>query len=302
MELNAWLVMGGDIKFKIMNITITKGDLVLDYKDFIFPGGEVGVKLNSQNYKFLYDSRDITIFARLQNSNDVIKLSMIKDAVQRFDKNKKINLIMPYIPYGRQDRVCDKGESFSLKVFCDFINNLTFNKVTIIDPHSEVSCALINNSEIITQFDIINKWLDFTNKNKMNILVAPDAGANKKTSEIAKYFQQDSFIRADKLRDLSTGNIKETIVYYDDFKGGNVLCVDDICDGGRTFVELAKVCKAKNCGKFILYVTHGIFSKGLDELLNNGIDEIWTTNSFRNDLTPTDKLHILDLGKLLNYE
>ena len=44
------------------------------------------------------------------------------------------------------------------------------------------------------------------------------------------------------------------------------MIVDDTCDGGRTFIELAKVLRARNAGKIELYVTHGIFSKGLKEL------------------------------------
>ncbi len=91
-----------------MNIKILKNGLTLDYKDFIFPAGEVGVKLNTNDYRY----RDTpathqTIIARLQNSNDVIKLAMIKDALQRFDKTP-IQLVMPYVPYGRQDRACEK--------------------------------------------------------------------------------------------------------------------------------------------------------------------------------------------------
>lgn len=262
-------------------IAIKKNNLTLKFNSFTFPGGEVGIKLNAGDYKFREEKADhTTIIAHVQNSEDILQVAMVKDALQRID-NTPINLFIPYLPYARQDRVCDKGESFSLKVFCDLINNLEFEKVTICDPHSEVAPALLDNVRVISQFDIINKNLEFTKVGINCILISPDSGSNKKTSEIAKYFTHDSFVRADKLRDLTNGNIKETIVYWNDFSKRDVVCVDDICDGGKTFIELAKVCKAKNCGKFILYVTHGIFSKGVKVLYQNGIDEIWTTNSFR---------------------
>lgn len=266
----------------------------LDFKTFIFPGGEIGLKLNSNNYNFLWNENSTIIVANIQNSNDFFQLAMAKNALENLGETN-IKLFLPYVPYGRQDRICDKGESFSLKVFTNLLNSLNFNKVIICDPHSDVTGALINNVKIITQFDIINKWLELTNLAKNCIIISPDAGGNKKTVEIAKYFEHKHFIRADKLRDLATGQIKETIVYCDDFNKRDVVCFDDIIDGGRTFIELAKVCKNKNCGKFILYATHGIFSKGIDELLNNGIDEIWTTNSFKQDLKENSKLHILNL-------
>lgn len=279
---------------------IVKGNLTLDYKSFVFSGGEVSIKLNAGNYKFLWEKADHqTIIARIQNSNDFFELAMLKDALSRLS-DIPINLFLPYVPYARQDRVCDKGESFSLQVFTKLLNSLNFNKVTICDAHSDVTPALINNVRVITQFDLINKNLELTKRIVNCALISPDAGSNKKTAEIAKYLNHREFVRADKLRDLATGDIKETIVYCDDFKGQDVVCLDDICDGGRTFTELAKVCKAKNCGKFILYVTHGIFSKGVEALTHNGIDEVWTTNSFNwfsNNMNPKldDKVNVMNL-------
>ncbi len=270
------------------NIKIIRNKYNLDFKSFVFPAGEVSVKLNlnstaySAKTNFFAASDHQTIIAKIKNSNDVLELAMITNALRKID-NTPIYLLMPYCPYSRQDRVCDKGESFSLKVFADFINSLRFEQVCIVDPHSNVIEAVFNNLQIITQFQIINEWTDFITKickNKGVKFISPDAGSNKKTSEIAGFFQHTDFIRADKLRDLTNGNIKETIVYCDDFNQKDVVCVDDLCDGGKTFTELAKVCKSKNCSKFILYVTHGIFSKGIDILIENGIDEIWTTDSF----------------------
>ena len=274
-------------------ITIKKGNKILDYKSFQFPGGEAGIKLNGNDYNFRESLETPTIIARIQNGESAIRLAMIKDALERFSGKTPIHLFLPYFPYARQDRVCDKGEAFSLKVFADYINHLNFNKVTIIDPHSDVCSALINNVNVITQFDVINKWIEFINRVnvKETIFVSVDNGANKKTAKLAGFFNKTDFVRADKLRDLSNGNIIETIVYKDDFNGMDIVVCDDIIDGGKSFIELAKVCKSKNCGKFILYGTHGIFSKGLEPL--NDIDEIWTTDSFLS----ADVLYALEAQK-----
>ncbi len=223
-------------------------------------------------------------------------IAFIKDAIQQWDgTNPTINLFMPYIPYARQDRVCDKGESFSLKVFGDYINSLGFDKVTVFDPHSDVTKAVFDNLEIVTQLDVISNWRELSNCIGKTILVSPDAGANKKTSDIAKYFAHSSFIRSDKLRDLATGQIKETIVYCNDLQGADVSIIDDLADGAATFCFLAKELKKKNAGNINLYVTHGIFSKGFDTIFNSGITKVWTTNSFRTDLNQVENLNVFNL-------
>lgn len=258
--------------------------LELKFESFMFPAGEVGIKLDVNNLRYKYFETKQIIVARIQKSSDILELALIKDALSRFDDTNPIHLFMPYCPYGRQDRACVAGESFSLKTFAALINAMNFASVTIIDPHSDVVEGVFNNVKIIRQFDVINNYLEF-GKRVLNgdigtIFCSPDAGANKKTAELAKYFNHAEFIRADKLRELSTGKIKETIVYADDLKGAEVVIADDICDGGRTFTELAKVLKAKGAAKVILYVTHGIFSKGVEELFKGGIDEIFTTDSW----------------------
>lgn len=53
-----------------------------------------------------------------------------------------------------------------------------------------------------------------------------------------------------------------------------------LCDGGRTFTELARALKDRGAGRIGLFVTHGIFSRGLDPLFAEGIDDIFTTDSF----------------------
>ena len=274
--------------FKIQNAN----NEILDYKFFTFPAGEVGIKLNCPNFRFFNQkwqatpSNWFTVTARLHNSDDIISLAMIKDAIERENREAVIDLVMPYVPYARQDRVCDAGEAFSLKVFTNFLNSLKFNSVTICDPHSEVTPALIDRAKVVDQLEIISKFEALRKRITLGncVFVSPDAGANKKTSKLAAFFNHTNFIRADKLRNLATGEIKETVVYCEDLEGVDVVIADDIIDGGRTFTELAKVLKTKNCGKVVLYATHGIFSKGVGHLLMNGIDEIYTTNSFSKNL------------------
>jgi ribose-phosphate pyrophosphokinase len=110
------------------------------------------------------------------------------------------------------------------------------------------------------------------------VLVSPDAGATKKVLDVARSFTNKfDVVRADKVRNTSTGQITSTKI-YGEVLGKCCVILDDICDGGRTFTELATVLKRKGAAKVILYVTHGIFSKGTQILLDSGIDLVYTNN------------------------
>jgi ribose-phosphate pyrophosphokinase len=218
-------------------------------EESVFPGGEVHVKILNPDEVLC---RAIHIIAILKNSDDIFKLLVITDALKR-EGATGITLNIPYLPYARQDRVCNRGEALSLRVMCDLINSQNYEKVHISNAHSDVALALINNvrheSAYVPRCAMAN-----------SVLVAPDSGSLKKVSSIAD-LEGIPFIRADKRR-LRDG-AWETTVYSEHVGNKNLLIVDDICDGGKTFVELAKKLKPLTNGEVNLYVTHGIFSKGM---------------------------------------
>jgi len=110
-------------------------------------------------------------------------------------------------------------------------------------------------------------------------LVAPDAGATKKVDTVAKHFGGLEVIQGYKKRDTATGAITG-IGFMGDVKGKDLLIVDDLCDAGGTFIGLGMKLKDAGAKAVGLYVSHGIFSKGIGALLNSCIDEIYTTVSF----------------------
>ncbi len=226
---------------------------------FQFSGGECHVKINVGD---ISDKTNIT--AHLNSSDDIMRLLLTVDAVRRVNPQSAIHLTIPYFPYARQDRVCNEGESLSVKVMADIINNLHCAEVTIYDPHSDVTPALLSNCRIVSQADIVASNLGKVIKDKKLALVSPDAGAEKKTRMAAKLTSTEVFCSS-KTRDTKTGNITATKV-HGDVRGRDLLIIDDICDGGRTFLELAKALKDGGAGDVYLYVTHGIFSQGTSEL------------------------------------
>lgn len=104
---------------------------------------------------------------------------------------------------------------------------------------------------------------------KNTILISPDGGVLQKIYKVASYLQNYDVIECSKSRTVKTEKLSGFKVYSDDLNGKAYLIVDDICDGGGTFLVLSEELKAKNTGKLYLVVSHGIFSKGFDKLLFN---------------------------------
>lgn len=259
----------------------------LKFKCFKFSGGELNFKLQEEFLDYSKVDR-VVITHRVNSSDDLMKILMAVDAL-RLEGIRRFDLIMPYIPYARQDRKCDTGEAFSLKVFTKIINSVGFESVLVLDSHSDVAPALLDNCINLDnhRYVMLAAMAIKAINPKDLLLVSPDTGANKKINKVfdtVKYFFNT--VKCDKVRDMTNGNILGVEVMKDDLLGLDCLIVDDICDGGRTFIEISKALKAKNAGKVSLFVTHGIFSAGFDELEKH-LDKIYTTNSFQ-DVVRTD--------------
>ena len=248
-------------------------------KAFNFSGGESHVSLAGIE---IGERVEVSVF--LKSAEEIMRLLLTVDAIRRIKKSAKIDLHLPYFPYARQDRVCNVGEALSVEVMAQLINNLSCESVTVEDPHSNVTTGLIKNVRVLSQADIISQCRTVVSlvKEKNLLLLAPDKGAAPKTEAVAAALTAQNILvpalYATKVRDVTDGKITDTII-PEGVTGQNILILDDICDGGGTFIELAKKLKAAGAGNLYLYVTHGIFSKGL-EPLRHGFKHIYCRNCF----------------------
>lgn len=221
--------------------------------------------------------------------NNFIDLELIICAVMSLRELRTVTEIHIFIPYflgSRSDRRFQHGDNNYLKdVICPLINRLNFSSVTVLNPHSDVLEACLKNFEK-NDGNYINKWALEQINNKPDaqdhiVFLSPDAGALKKIYKTAEYVNfTGEIICCNKSRDAN-GKITKTEVPQ--FRvNKDVVIFDDICDGGRTFIEIAKVLKQHgHSGKLYLVITHGIFSKGFDEL-NEYFDDIFCTDSYKN--------------------
>ena len=263
-----------------------------------FPDGQQS--LDIETGKAWIEGADITIEARISTFRDLeLIICANQDLLEM--KAKSVSLYVPFLLGSRSDRKFKEGGiNYLKKVICPIINLQNFSCVTVLDPHSDVSEACLNNYSKINNFSLVKSALTgIDNKNGAQdriVLVSPDGGALKKIYDVAEEFQIPNIVTAMKHRNIKTGKITHTEVpdlskYGEDNK---FVIVDDICDGGRTFVELAKEIRKQNAiSDIYLIVTHGIFSSGLDELSKH-FTKIFTTNSVK-DITEESIVNQLTL-------
>ncbi len=209
---------------------------------------------------------------------------------------ERIDLTISYLMAARMDRQMTESEPFSLRIVAAMLNQAGFRRISIFDPHSDVSTALILRSKAIGNESFVSDCLNHFYQNQIYgnyTLISPDAGALKKIYKVAQFVDAPSVIECSKMRNVKTGQLSDFNTQTLDFQGKTCFIIDDICDGGGTFVGLAALLAQRNAGKIVLIVSHGIFSKGFD-LAN--IDAIYTTNSFRDFGELPSHVTVLNFG------
>lgn len=211
----------------------------------------------------LHDSN--TIVWAYDDDSELFTLACINDMLRDLGA-QSINLVLPYIPNARQDRFVS-GRLFTLKTFCKLINNMNFNMVTVLDPHSAVSIALLDRVDAAYFAPVDN--------NKVDAIMYPDTGAAKKYQEVQVISKP--IIIGNKHRDKE-GRIESYELLNFDSKIKAVKIKDDICSYGGTFVAAAKTLREKGVEKIYLEVSH-CESNIFEGEVFDYIDEVITTDS-----------------------
>ncbi len=280
----------------------------VEFKIMQFAGGERHVQFDATQLQQL--KYDVFVQARIQNSQDLMDYLLIENVL--LNQGLSIDLEIPYFPYARQDRICATGQAFSLDIMTKLLNlnaeqfPQQRRSITVWDAHSAVTEKLLHentlflNIENVQPSDIILQSNALTEilKAENTVLICPDAGAKHRTQHIANVInglrqREIEIIYCDKKRNPETGKIMNSHVNASDLTGKVAVITDDICDGGATFKGIAEELKKLNCEHVVLYVTHGIFSKGF-QVFEGLVDQIFTTNSIKQ--TEHEKLTVINFS------
>lgn len=242
-----------------------------------FPDNTLLMKENVEQLINL--NKPVTITWLFEKNEELIILSFLTMHL-RSKGIEEISLKLPYIPNARQDRVKNQEDVFTLKYFATMINQLFFKKVYVLDPHSHVSEALINNIQVQSPKKYIDNILNGMEHDvkKEIVLFYPDEGAMKRYQTMYHL----PYVFGIKKRNWETGEITGLTLagQIQLLESARVLIIDDICSRGGTFYHSAKELKKAGAKEINLYISHCEDTILEGELLQGDlIKKVYTTNS-----------------------
>lgn len=227
-------------------------------------------------------SKVCTVNWEFENEGEIVHLAQLKDLLDNY--GFEAHLEIDYLPYARQDKEVSNSSTFALRSFAKILNSLKFAMVRVLDPHSEVAVSLIKNC--VPWYPITAVESAFM-RFEGDLVCYPDEGAKVKYANMYRF----PAVFAQKVREPLTGEILRVEVTSDEdmltalaepnsirssVSGRRILIVDDICDGGATFIALTRVLHEMGALAVGLFVSHGIFSKGVGPLFEAGIERVFT--------------------------
>lgn len=224
------------------------------------------------------NSKNTKITWLFENNEELVTLIFLTKHL-RSHGIENIHLNLPYIPNARQDRTKTSEDVFTLKYFAETINWLNFKSVTVLDPHSSVSEALINRIVVTSAEENVKAVVNEIEKSGRTLMMFyPDEGAMKRYAGMVN----KPYAFGIKKRDWKTGQIQGLDVAgaTEQIAGSDILIVDDISSRGGTFYHAAKKLKELGAANIYLYISHCENTILEGEVLTSGlIERVFTTNS-----------------------
>ena len=250
-------------------IKLMSGSEEVKFETTIFPDGTSQVwKVDKNAFDEANDNYILWLFESEAELIQVCQLAQLCYEIL----DSSVDLVCPYLPYGRQDKEVHNERSFALTTFKEVLYNAGITRIETFDAHSKTDMVYPSPSASPSEFH-----RSCLAKGEYDLICYPDKGAAERYGKTTSF----PFVYAEKVRDQLTGDILglKLLALGQKIKGKKILIVDDICDGGMTFIKCAELLKNEGASVVDLAVSHGLFSKGKDVLHKAGITEIYTTNS-----------------------
>lgn len=209
-------------------------------------------------------------------AENLMELALMVDAAKRASAYK-VNVVMPYMGYARQDRKDKPRVSIGAKVVANMIQSVGADRLMTCDLHA---------GQIQGFFDIPVDHLDgaavtvpyIKSLNLENLLFAsPDVGGVVRTRAYAKHFGAEIVV-CDKMR-LRANEIASMQV-IGDVAGHDVVLVDDIVDTAGTICKAAELLVERGARSVRAVITHPLLSgPAHDRIRNSALEELIVTDT-----------------------
>jgi ribose-phosphate pyrophosphokinase len=272
-----------------------KGDIVYDIINF--SDGEKHIKFITE----INRKDSVKVICRITSMDELFILMQVGDILNRMEVEWA--LVITYLMGMRMDRVMSFNEAFSLKIVAKTINDMHPDAVFIVEPHSDRTLKLINNST-----PLMNRFAEaaMTDPEHNYMIVFPDAGAKLRYGEALE--NKVPMMTCHKKRDPATGKLSgfgidnpEILNEYPECNAFFV--IDDLCDGGGTFCGIADQLKELRPDFHrTLAITHAVAARGIYKVMDY-YNDLFITNSYAdwgNDqfvASNPDRIFVLDTEK-----
>jgi ribose-phosphate pyrophosphokinase len=248
----------------------------ISFESSLFKCGDISFQL-----KDTIRNKDVIIIQGFSLPNThLMELMICIDSCRRSGANK-ITLIIPHLPYSRQDKRHSGGQPVSVKVVLDMLKSVNINRLITFDLHANSITGMLPNNIVFDhiqmsafwEYHLSRVWGDMRDV----CFVAPDAGAIKRTNGLSTQCESGDVCFINKIREKA-GIVKDMTV-IGDVRGKNCILTDDMCDSGGTLIKAKDVLYNAGASDVKCVVTHGILSTGSYTTIKEGGLDIMVSDS-----------------------
>jgi ribose-phosphate pyrophosphokinase len=221
------------------------------------------------------------------------------DALKRASA-KRINAVIPFYGYSRQDRKSLAREPISARVVMDLLAAVGADRVLTVDLHSGQTQGFFDGPvDHLTALPILSKYVELNYPDNL-VVVAPDAGRAGHAAKFARHLRADIAVM-NKSRRTDVRNVSQTAGLIGDVEGKICLVVDDMIDTAGTLCGGVVELMNHGAKEVIAVATHGIFSgEAMKRIEDSPLKEVIVTNSLPSGLeAQSDKITVLSIATIL---
>ncbi len=210
---------------------------------------------------------------------------------------RRMEAVIPYLPYARQDKVWKIGESLSAETICEMIAAAGFSSIATFDCHFVKKAGEVNYGGIkIRNFTLSDSLVSyFKAKKPAAVFISPDQGAKYLVDEIGgasivKRRGEYANHKKRAVRHVESLEVNGNL----DVKGRDVVILDDMIAGGGTMIRATRAVLALGAASVCCGCTHGLFlGDAYTKLQSAGAEEIVASNTIASEASKIDILNPL---------